>query len=397
LSLSAVNSTLALLCAVFALEMFAATQSAAARSVTITINPAEPQDTPDVVLANAIEHAEAVLPYRPDDPELHRSIALWWISRYRLAIARELRTAADPSWEPRGRGLWRATSLNALCARVASLTQAEDHQQADAIRNLWLVQDYLVPARKHLLEAAQYGPLTRDVSQNLARLAFLAESSGGDAWRSELARYARQSLFVTPSAPDTLFATGVVLDAAGLQSLADCAFSRCLKMADEHLVSIWQVISAKRPLTDLLENIIPRQVGVLVSLAEHVPDARSKQLLSMRAEQLLQQGTWEDARDPSPQLRARLAELGGQTDRAITLYRSALSNDPWNEEDIETRLRIAQLLKQAGRLSEAESELSLLRHLAPERSDIQKQFEALRLRDLGLPRETSSDSPRQIR
>jgi Flp pilus assembly protein TadD len=99
-------------------------------------------------------------------------------------------------------------------------------------------------------------------------------------------------------------------------------------------------------------------------------------LVASKAEEMLSPTTDGGDADDQSILRARLADLQTQPNLAIRHYRLALSINPW---EIGWRLRLARLLRQQGRLSEADVEYSLLSQQAPERSDIRMERASLQL------------------
>ncbi len=359
----------------FGLELFVSTQATAANSAIIAIDPSYPLETRPELFDGLIEQGEDALRWRPDDPELHRAIGLWWISRYRLEAARELDRAADPANRLRGRRLWQATSLTVLGARALSMRQQGDRGQLERLRRLPLVRDHLIPAREHLVQASRNGPLTRDVSRFLADLWFVSEAGDERDWPGDLADSLSRAMFIAPSSPDQLFSTGLIAERAGLMSLADQAFFRCLTVSDKHLMPVWSIVSGKRPVAELVGSVIPDRPGLLISLAEQTPDEVVKRTLVTQASLLLNKEEWANVGESAYLLQARLAELQGQNEQAIQQYKLALGAHSW---EIETRLRLARLLLQEGRLREAEGEFSLLRALAPQRADIKRQLEELK-------------------
>lgn len=143
---------------------------------------------------------------------------------------------------------------------------------------------------------------------------------------------------------------------------------------------VWSVISDNRPVEELLNNVIPARVQVLVTLAEAVSEKMTKSTLANRASRLLKEEAWEDDEEPSHLLQARLLELQGQTEGAVRHYKLAFSD---HKMEIEARLRLAQLLTEEQRFSEAESELLIVQGLAGDRQDVQRRINDLKLRRLG--------------
>ncbi|MBX3439300.1 MAG: O-antigen ligase family protein, partial [Planctomycetaceae bacterium] len=374
-SIAGLSLVLALAAAAFGLEMFLSTQAATARNAAVEVDVRRPLETRIEQFDVAIEQVERALRYRPDDPELRRSAALSWINRYRVAAAHELAPSLDQlAGKPlQGRRLWQATSLRILAARAAEFRKTGDVGQLRRIQQLPLIRDNLAPAREHLLEAFRHGPLTRDVSLLLANLTLLIETERN--WQQPAETWLARGLFILPSSPDDLFAGAVVADLAGLTDSADRAYRRCLTVSPGHVLTVWSTLSKNRPISELLQGPIPARLDVLIPLAEHVSDDLTKGTLAIRAARLLNEENWEDPSGPTEGLRARLAELQGEPEVAISYYRSVLETDPRDEE---TRLRLAQLLIREERLPEAETELSLLHGLAPHRKDVLRQIEKLK-------------------
>jgi len=362
----------------FGLELYAAMRAASAGNVLIEIDPSGPLETRPERLEAAIEQAEHALDIRPDDPELHRAVALWWIDRYRLEAARELDRTADPSAKLVGRRLWQATSVGVLSSRALELREEGDGEQLGRLRELPIVREYLIPARDHLLEASWHGPLTRDVSRYLADLTFLSEDSDNsdtDNWAAEMSVDLARALFVTPSSPDRLYDAAIQAEMAGLTPLSDRAFGRCLEISDEYISSVWSIVSEDRPIDELLDRVIPDRLEVLVTLAEQNSDELVKSSLANHASRLLNEGQWENVEEPSRLLQARLAELQGKSEQAIRHYRVASGRQA---TEIEARFRLARLLLEEGRLEEAESELSLLHRMAENRKDVKSRLDDLK-------------------
>ncbi|MGE0375470.1 MAG: tetratricopeptide repeat protein, partial [Planctomycetaceae bacterium] len=374
-SLTLLSLVMSLASLAFGVDLFTSTRAAAARNAVIALDVTKPLETRPEALTGAIERAERALRLRPDDPELHRAVALWWIDRYRLTAASELSRAADPAERLSGRRLWQATSLQVLAARALDLRRQGDLGRFDSLRQLPMIRDNLVPARQHLLAAARYGPLSRDVSRYFAELWFL--SGEDEELSSAVGTHLKRAVFIAPSSPDQLFAAAMLAERAGLLPLADRAYFRCLTVSDEHILPVWSFISKSRPVEALLQSTIPHRPEVLVTLAEQASDEVVKNTLAEEAERLLNDGEWEDRDSPSNLLQARLAELQGKTDVAIRHYRLALGAATL---DIEMRLRLAQLLVAAGHDQEAEAEFSVLHGLAPHRKDLKDQLDALKTR-----------------
>jgi O-antigen ligase len=350
---------LAVSAGMFSLELLAATHAEYARNVVL---PADSGRTRIGQFDELLEGAQAALRYRPDDAELHRSIGLWWIDRYRLAAFEELRKEAgdDPV---RARELWQATSVAVLHARILQLQQTGETAQAARLRALPIVQENLVDAQRHLQLAESLAPLSRDIQVPLAQLTLLDQSVDPEV-------HLRRGLFLAASQSDELLEVGAMAEVIGDRELADRALFRCLEVSPAQRVEVWSLLAARPSAEPLWGKVVPDRIDVLVDLAERVFDEESRRRLVERASKLVKQMNKSDLAILTDDLRARLADLSGDRAEALRLYQSALQRSP---REIEWRLRVARILRETGRWAEADTQYSLVRGLAPNRKDIENE------------------------
>lgn len=362
----------------FGVEILGATRSSLARNTVIRIVPHRPLKTRMVVLEDAIENGVNVLQSRPDDAELHQAVAEWWIDRYRLQAFQEIR---EPLGEISGRQaqqLWYSTSVPVLQARVAQVWTEGHEDQLQAIRRIPAIRANLGHAYRHLLEASSLNPLMRGNATTLASLAILQNPNERDpAPSEEIDRLIERALFVGPSIPDELLKTGLLADSLGYVSLSQIALGRYLEMSEDHLALVWATLRGQAAVDELLKDVIPNRLEVLVSLAEATTDVVEKQQLVSRSEELVNGVKPDDYEEFPFILIARLAELQGNTKEAIAAYREVILRSP---EEIEPRLKLARLLKSDGQLEQAENEYRVLKMLAPKRRDVKEELDDVRIR-----------------
>ena len=362
----------------FGLEVLSATRAAAARNRVIRILPHRPLDTPVTALEEAIQLSVNALQWRPDDPELHQTVALWWIDRYRLQAFRELRQPLGDLSGNEVRQLWSSTSLPVLHARVAEIAAQDSGEQIAAVRRIPAIRSNLGHAYRHLLEASRLNPLMRDNPSTLAHLAILQDPSETDhATNENVDRFIKLALFLSPSEADELLRTGLLADSLHRVDLSHVALGRCLEVSEDHLMAIWTVLNKTAEIDELLDNVIPRRLDVLIALAEATTDLGEKEKLVSLSQKVANETNFSDSDDFSFTLQARLAELQGRKAEAIDAYREAIRLYP---DEIESRLKLARLLAREGQLEEAENEYSMLRILVPKRRDIERELQDLRLR-----------------
>ncbi len=368
---------LAATASLFGLEMFGATQSSLARNTVITILPREPLKTQMGFLEGTIETSAEALRLRPDDAELHRATALWWIDRYRLQAFREIRESLEDSRKYPNHQLWNSTSLPVLQARIAAIRDSEDADQMAEIRRLPAISSNLVPAYQHLLEASRLNAFMRGTPATLAHLTMLQDPTELGPQPDEMVdTLIKAAIFLGPSTPDELLKTGVLADSLGRIELSQIALRRCLLLTEEHLEIVWSVLITQSTIDELLANVIPNRLDIILALAESTSDEEVKRKLTERGAELAKEVETADLDEFSYILLARLAELQGQPAKAIEAYRQAVQLAP---AEIEPRLMLARVLRNDGQLKQAEDEYSLLRILAPRRGDIAKEHRELRL------------------
>ncbi|MCA9025735.1 MAG: O-antigen ligase family protein [Planctomycetaceae bacterium] len=361
----------------FELEMYVARLASEARNPVFVILPHKPLDTPIAQIEQAIETGAQALRLRPDDAELHRAVAQWWIDRYRLQAFREIRDSLGEQSKTPATQIWRSTSLPVLHERVTALKESGDENRLASIRSLPVVSSNLVPAYRHLHEAIQLNPLMRSAPNSLAYLTVLQNPAELNSDPDELIEtLLKVALFIGPSTPDELLKTGVLADALGHVELSQRALSRSLALSEKHLEAVWSVLISQASVHELLAGVIPNRLDVILALAELTNDVEVQQELTKRGAELANGVKIADSDEFSCILLARLAELQGEPAKAIEAYRRAVRLAP---EEIEPRLMLARVLQRNGQLEEAEGEYSVLILLAPNRRDISKELRELRL------------------
>jgi tetratricopeptide (TPR) repeat protein len=277
-----------------------------------------------------------------------------------------LREAPDAGSRERNQ-LWRAASLTSLALRARDLEATGKSTSLMELRSLAAVRSNLPEAQRHIQQSLYHCSLARGGALTMSRLAFL----GSSPQTSRNASYLRMARYVAPSTPSALMELALLADASLDLEFADECWRRCVEIAPEESPTVWKAASRHRTTEQMLADVLPVRVDVLVATAESISDEATRRLVANRAEMALEQP------DPpvGPLDRARVAELQSQPDVAIEQYRLALSENPWESE---ARLRLARLLHQQGRLAEAESEYSLLSSELRTRKEIQEEMAALK-------------------
>lgn len=326
---------------------------------------------PSPLLEQRIDAVKSVLAARPDDAVAHRLLATLQIYQFRqqafdLAIKNREIASADQK-----NALWRQTRLETL---YLAANQWHSQGRTDLVRQLAaepLIADHLHSALNHLRQAKAACPILPRIDISLALLNFLEEPEQ-PAGLSSL----HQAVLLAPANPEVLYRAGLLADLAGQTALADRWWRRTLEHDSSELSRILEFSRRTRPLTEILQNILPASPDLVLTL---LTDPRfvwtSGERALVRAHCRRLHDRKGAPRSPRGYHReAILSQFEGDPAGSIAAYREALALDP---EQLEWRLELAQLLYQENQLSAARDALRNAARQAPERADIRQRLEKI--------------------
>lgn len=234
----------------------------------------------------------------------------------------------------------------------------------------WLTEA-LIPGMQHMILARNACPLLPRPQLRLAAYAnhLLKHDPPEKYWeRAEL---------LAPSDPDLWYLHGVQLLRAGQTDAAWECWRRSLALTSTYLKDIVPAAFAKIGIDGLLGQILPNNPEQLVKAAELLAPKVSEETLRpvyRRAMELLEQQSY-DLTAAEYYLKARCAEQLGEKDAALRAYRQAVEMNP---VEYEWRWHYARLLRRAGKLQDALSELRFLIRVLPYRADIREEHDSVR-------------------
>lgn len=298
----------------------------------------------------ALTRGMTILNWRPDDAELHATMAQLWFHRFRLETFERMSSrAATPSESD---SFWAKTELDVFFSEVCRLhaigaTDTLEDLNRDPIAAVNLEQVW-----RHLSLARKSCPLLPRIGILQAAVAIL---KGGDG-RAELRREAALS----PADPNSLRRIGLYADRLGDRDLYMVCLQRQLQLKPEQAEELLaEAIRRLEPL-EIIARVLPRNPQSLVTIAEIWKSPNGRDAAITHAKLNL-----PGARLPfgyRPYLKARLAVLDGAPEIAGQNFAQAIRENPL---EATWRRRYAEFLESQGDVGAAIEQAELCQALSP--------------------------------
>jgi O-antigen ligase/tetratricopeptide (TPR) repeat protein len=325
----------------------------------------------------SIGRLDSALAARPDSAEALEAVAELWVILYRLRARTQL--SQETGYPETDAQLWEWTSLTVL--HHVACQNGADAEKLRALTDQATIRDHLGPACRGLLAAREACPLLPRVHLRLAELWFLQAGLSRDL--PHLDRAASRA----PGDPDLLYEVGALHFSAARFPEAYGVWRRSLALSDRYEEEIVTRATAQQDAAQLMATTLPAASDLLARVAIRyyaLEDQKPQQrLLLQRAKELLPQT--ELTEDERYYLDGILAAANERYAEAVERYRQALALRP---ESVQWRYELALLLRQVGRLEEAELEARWCARHAPDvpryallLESVREQAEAAKLTD----------------
>jgi len=319
----------------------------------------------------AIDRLSAAVEGRADDAEGHQRLARLWIHRYRLQALQELMKVEGAAADPKA--YWPQTLPLALQRRVHEAAREGRTSDLEALRTAPAVQECLVPAMRHFVEARRYCPLLPYTHLGIAELCGLFVDPDQDQRSLERARC------LAPADLRGLFESGLADLNAGRRDAACESFRECLALGNRFLPEILEVADQRMSLWEVVERVLPDSPQLLLDFAgrkeyqaAHYTAIRHR--LAQRALDAIEQCDLSD--DEKCHFRASALIVQGRFEEAATEGQRAVRLQP---RQLPWRYELALLLKSQGRLDEAHEHARVCAMLNPSRREYRQLLEQINL------------------
>lgn len=322
----------------------------------------------DAEVESRLERLHAAATARPDDAELHRTLADVLIYRFRRRAFQTLKDSpTDPSLNEAA--LWNLTAPTMLHERANAFHNSGNSRALVALRKNPTIEENLGPALAHLRAARRACPILPRVDLKLAALAFVdaADSPAGeDNWR--------RAVLLTPSDPEVLTQAGLLALNAGREDEACRHWRRSLELTPRYEKLVLQLARRRLTVGRLVDDVLPARPEYLVELAARESQTELRMRLLEKADGLIESA---ESRLPPAEwhhLHGVLDRMQHRPQQAASHLRRAVELKP---HEIDWRVELVNALRGQGRLDEARREATLCAAMAPDRKDIQELLREL--------------------
>ena len=274
-----------------------------------------------------IDALEYEISRSPEDPRLHRQLALTWITRFRLCLLdRFKKSMPDTPIEM----LWEQTAVESLFYRVMTLgTGAEI--TASCYRGDPVVQENLVPAMREVLLARRLSP--QDADTHLLYAVLFPLTADSVETRSILVHAANRAIMTAPYVSVITFRAGALLFVTGNEEDACKLWRRSIEISSQSNQDIARLLlqtGDTKTILHRLEITFPDDLNLISQIyreqksciSGQAADAllrRMKNILDCRAD-----------RDSSDYLHAaaQLNNYLGKSEESLFFYDQAIGKEP---------------------------------------------------------------------
>lgn len=267
---------------------------------------------------------------RPNDVEVHLSLARLYIDRYRHQTMKSIEDVNVQNRVIEKQKGWAATSLRRLHNTVLGFKSQNQTQTLNRLLEYPEVKTNLKPAYKHLQLARRCCPIVARVYLSEANLKPLYEQAS-----SEDAAFIQVAAALNPSKAAIQEEAGQLAFQLDQSNLALCCWNRCLNLNSAARERIIETAILRWPPKIIAEQIIPDDPKFLVAMVrkwmKRVVEVGHLQLLAVnKAKRLLAND--RDDLEPGEReyLLARCEILLGEPEKAIAHFEDALKKDSLN-------------------------------------------------------------------
>ncbi|MCA9150110.1 MAG: O-antigen ligase family protein [Planctomycetales bacterium] len=339
------------------------------------------ESRPEVLAAKAAP-LQTALPLRWDDAEAHRQLAELLVQQYRAATYHDLLIQQPPevlaelqaqlekaneaqsesgkdSPPPLIADLWLRSSAHHLFGVIHRLQQENQTSDIESLRQGTHVEQYLVPAGRHLLLAREIAPTIPQVHYLLAELSAVLPELGSDQIHLE------RTHVLAPGDAELWYWSGVLDLGAGRTEQACSDWNTSLLLSPSYANNIVESVRGKLTLRQLFADVLPKQADLLLfviqrNFAQPEMEAVRKRLLQF-AEDALPSTKLPDAE--YAYVAARIFNMQEKFDSAIPHYEKAIAAKPTS---LGWRYEYAQMLLKAKKYEAAIEQATYLARVAPE-------------------------------
>ncbi len=319
-------------------------------------------------LTHHIDELTAASEKRPDDAELHRRLAEFWMQRYQVETARDLQERT--SFEADDPQLTQLASPLLIHQRAWLYTRSRMPDELEVLRQSPTVHRNLMPALQRLVASREACPLLPEIHCGIAQLCALIGPVDQDETHITRTRQ------LAPGNPDMLYICGLLDFQAARFESAYAAWKGSLSLSPRYLTPVLQIAGAGLATQGTVEKILPDSPELLVRLAgrrfavegsEPIQDqllTRADMLLAgadlPEAEELFLQGSIQAMRKAYPE--------------AIDSYTQAVELRSY---EVGWRHELARLLQRQGLLDEAHEQARRCARLEPREVKHRKLLEEI--------------------
>ncbi len=309
----------------------------------------------------ALAKAEHLLEQRPDDPDLHRSLAGLHLLRYRRELFVQMQDPQKIAKPPAPEFAWTQTHPSVWDVVCRKWVKEGNPAAIDELRNDPLFQKHVPAAYAAFVRAQQLCPFDPLTDLHLVYLSYLCGNGQQD--RTHWLRCAARS---APGEPKMLRTLATLTEPVIEDDLAAFCWRRAIELDPEAQDALYREAVHRLSPAYALEHVVAADAPSLLRFAEVVDDPLIRTLAADRLTMLLNNGSVPSQGDTWMQL-GRLALLQGLTEQACEHFGKAVQLEPLRWE---WRLRYALALEEKGDLAAALEQTTAGLRAAPEQSKL---------------------------
>ena len=312
-----------------------------------------------------LQQGNSIVGWRPDDAELHATIAQLWLYRYRLEVFEAIATesASDSELDK----LWERTALDSFFSEVIRLHVIGASDSMEELSHEPRVNLNLQSANRHAVLAKRACPLIPKLGFLQSAIGILNGGNGIRALRTEAA--------ISPSDPDRLSSIGLYADRLGDRELFMNCLQRELQFRSDRVEQVLTLATKRLELDEIISQVLPQNPETLVTAAETWKSAKGRDAAMSRAVTSVEVSRLAPGQKSI--LLARLAILNQRPDDADTYFLQAIREVPFQAS---LRLRYAEFLQSQGNTAGALHQVEIGRAVAGDDETAAKQLDELLLR-----------------
>ena len=263
----------------------------------------------------------------PEDPRLHRQLAVTWITRFRLSLLERFKKSMPDTTKE---ALWEQTAVEPLFYRMMTLNSGAE-VTARCYRGDPVVRENLAPAMREILLARRLAPLDADTHLLYAVLFPLTADS--PEMRDIVVRAANRAMMTAPYVAVVTFRAGALLFVTGNEEEACRLWRRSFEISPQNRRGIAKLLLQGEDTDTIghrLEMVFPDDPNVIDQIYSEQKSSLSPQAadaLLARLENILDH-TADKASGEYLHAMARLNDYRGKNDESLALYDQALDIEP---------------------------------------------------------------------